>query len=165
MNVLSFTIPGPPFGKPTVARDQYGRAYRPTETTRFYATVSWLIGAKCQRKMIAPSVAVIAVKKRPKRKPANHPFPWDGRRSPCRAKPDADNILKALLDALKNAKVYGDDAHVISVYCATVYAAEGEEPHTAVVVQECAGAAHPTRGLNPAPNRSKEVELDAIIPF
>lgn len=158
MRQFEITIPGPPFGKPAVARDQFGRAYRTQETTRFYATIGWLVGNKCPRKMIAPSVAVVAVKQRPKRKPTGHPFPWDGNRSPCRAKPDADNILKALLDALKQANVYGDDSHVVSVFCTTVYAAEGEQPHTAVVVCETAGALNTARNQEGAP-------IDADIPY
>lgn len=40
-------------------------------------------------------------------------------------KPDADNLAKAVMDALGDAKAYPDDARIISLHVSKAYAAEG----------------------------------------
>lgn len=55
-------------------------------------------------------------------------------RQPAARKPDADNLLKALLDALRGV-VYGDDAQVYAVRLVRLYAAGGEPPATFVMAR------------------------------
>lgn len=47
-------------------------------------------------------------------------------------KPDADNLAKAILDALKGL-AYNDDSQIVSLYVEKWYS---EEPHTEVYIQE-----------------------------
>lgn len=67
-------------------------------------------------------------------------------RVPHTAKPDADNLAKAQLDALTRAGVWADDAHVVSL---TAQKAYGAEPGTLIVITP----------LRPAPQR--KAHLDA----
>lgn len=48
-------------------------------------------------------------------------------------KPDVDNVLKVVLDAL-NGVAYEDDKQVISAYCSKAFAPIGEEPSIRVRV-------------------------------
>lgn len=166
--MFSIVIPGQPFGKPAVAG--FDRRYRPTRTSDFYRTVAWLIGRQCPAPMRAPVVSIVAVKARPLRPPRAYPLHWGAGRNPCLAKPDADNIAKGVLDALRHAGIYGDDCQVSALYVQTLYAAEGEEPHTLVTVADVAQdarvfAANTAASLfdhiddapaNDAPNRASE---------
>ena len=59
---------------------------------------------------------------------------YSGRREAHDHKPDADNLMKSLLDALTGAGAWRDDAQVASVIIQKWYAAAGELPHTAVMI-------------------------------
>lgn len=50
-------------------------------------------------------------------------------------KPDLDKLLRALLDALTTAQVWGDDSQVASVHARKVYAPHGQLPGAHIVVQ------------------------------
>lgn len=140
--MISFVIPGQPFGKPAVARDRQGNRYRPREVTAFYRAVSWLVRGPSsgwdREPLLAPVVTITAVKARPQRKPRGYPLPWLRGRVPCLAKPDADNVAKSILDALTVGGVFEDDQRVAALTVSTWYAAEGEDPHTAVQVVDLA---------------------------
>lgn len=52
----------------------------------------------------------------------------------CPAKPDVDNLIKALADALSQAGVWRDDAQVTSLSVAKLYAEKGGAPRADVFV-------------------------------
>lgn len=58
---------------------------------------------------------------------------WESGLCPT-AKPDCDNILKSILDALNNV-AYRDDSAVVSVACRKQYAAPGSEGFVRVVIR------------------------------
>jgi Holliday junction resolvase RusA-like endonuclease len=49
-------------------------------------------------------------------------------------KPDGDNVLKAVADALVKAGVLRDDVIVVDWRCVCEYAAKGEEPRVEVLL-------------------------------
>lgn len=53
-------------------------------------------------------------------------------------KPDCDNIIKVILDAL-NGLAYDDDRQVVAVCCIKRYAVRGREPGVVVEISEAAG--------------------------
>lgn len=128
--LLDAKVTGPPVGKgrPRLARS--GHAYTPKETR------AWEKGAKATFEALwgqrAPAlgplqVEVKAVKARRKTD-----------KTPARflrvVRPDVDNVAKAALDALQNAKVIKDDAQVSILHCVSLHAAPGEEPCVEVKV-------------------------------
>jgi len=151
-------IPGPPLGKPAVARTREGRRYTPHEVIAFYGTMCWRLahyGFGTRRgPMAAPMVWITAVKRRPQRKPKDYPLPWTDGRNPCLAKPDADNVSKAVLDGGTRAGVWTDDSAVHFLCAFTVYAAKEEEPRTEITIADLAANPRPT--LNPSTNRETE---------
>jgi Holliday junction resolvase RusA-like endonuclease len=156
--VIRFTIPGPPFGKPAVARDRFGNRYTPNEVKRFYQAVGYLSRRAAKGASIplrAPVVTIIAVKARPKRRPQGYPLPWTPGRNPCLAKPDPDNVAKAVCDALTKAGIYLDDQAVSFLAVSTFYAAEGEAPRTEVAVDDLA-APKPQPTTNRSPDHGHE---------
>lgn len=73
----------------------------------------------------ALALEIVAVKKRPTSLDAKrHP---DGR-IPLAAKPDADNISKAVCDALTSAGVIVDDNLIADLRVRKFYASRGEQP-------------------------------------
>ena len=52
---------------------------------------------------------------------------------PCTSKPDLDNLLKAVKDAL-SGRVYGDDCQVVEARARKRYHAKGDGPHAVVEV-------------------------------
>lgn len=56
-------------------------------------------------------------------------------RLPKTSKPDVDNLVKSVLDAL-NETTFADDAQVCDCRCSKFIAAGGEQPHVAVTVRE-----------------------------
>lgn len=55
-----------------------------------------------------------------------HPEPW--------RKPDADKLLRAILDALTLAKLYGDDAQAATLLVAKDYAPRGEPAKATILI-------------------------------
>ena len=81
----------------------------------------------------AVSILITAVSKRPKsllRKKDPEGRMW------CPKKPDADNIAKAVMDALVEGGVLRDDAYVTGLSVETLYAAKGEGPSVSVAMWE-----------------------------
>jgi Holliday junction resolvase RusA-like endonuclease len=103
------------------------RTYTPAET------VSWeglAIHIMRQHHRGPPSeepmkVHVVAVGKRPKRLMREKDPPGRIWRT---AKPDGDNILKAVCDAMTKAGIVVDDSYLSDKRVLSVYAAKGEQP-------------------------------------
>lgn len=125
----SVTVPLAPFGKarPRVTR---GHTYMPDSYTRARDNLRMLFGPVT----VAPpwALRVTAVRPMPsslsKRKRAEVDGEW------CLTKPDADNIVGAVMDAL-----FEDDAAVVDVSCRKVWGAEGELRIEVWTVDEAAG--------------------------
>jgi len=131
---LHFTVPGQPVGKArprAVAVGGTVRMYTPAKTAAYERLVAHHARAAHDgEQFTGPCMLTLwAVLKRPqrlmrKKDPAG--------RVPCVAKPDLDNVAKALADGLQLSGVLADDA-LITVLCASkAYAAKGEEPHAEV---------------------------------
>lgn len=134
-----FTIPGAPQGKgrPRFGRLKNGRVhtYTPDKTAKYedFVKQCWLNAGG--RTVTASPVAVEIN--------AYFPIPKSYSRmrvqeiiasgEPPAKKPDCDNIIKIILDAL-NETAYTDDKQVVDVRCRKHYAAPGEDGRTEVVL-------------------------------
>ena len=127
-------IPGEPKGK---GRPRFSRAsghpYTPKQTEIYENLVKLTFKQEYpdHRPVDTPlSVSITAV--------FQIPQSWSKRRraeairTPCRKKPDIDNILKAILDGL-NGVAYLDDSQIVEVSVSKMY---GERPHVIVYLEE-----------------------------
>ena len=73
---------------------------------------------------------IVAVRMIPESSSAKRKADLRGR--PCRSKPDIDNIIKALCDAL-NGVAYEDDSQVVKIAAEKIW---GDEPHVWVEIRE-----------------------------
>ena len=141
MPTLAITIPGRPYGKPSVARTRDGQRYTPKEVKDYYRAVAWLVadawrGAGVVLPMVAPVVSIVALMPRPQKKPKGYPLIWTEGRNPCLTAPDNDNVCKIVLDSLTGANVWRDDRLVSGLTCLKLYAGAGEEPATLVHISD-----------------------------
>lgn len=129
-------IPGQPIGKqrPRLStRGGFARAYTPAPTVRWEKAAAAIM-AKQPRDFDSGAmvtVRMIAVMKRPQRLLRKRDP--DGRMW-CDAKPDVDNVAKALLDSAVRAGVIDDDKQVVALYAAKMYAARNEEPRLEIEI-------------------------------
>lgn len=135
---IKFVVPGDPRGKqrPRVRRTK-GRsiAYTPKETVKYEqkvrASYRRLMSEKFP-KGIALKVNITALFPIPKRfNKEQRKKALDGELLPTK-KPDSDNIIKIILDAL-NGVAYHDDAQVCEVYFEKKYA---EKSKTIIAIAE-----------------------------
>ena len=137
MRTYEITVPGAPVGEARArsflragvmrhARTKKAASYR--ERVQFFAHA-----AIRQRGMILGPVAVHIY--------AWHALPAGQHRADpvpaahCVVKPDADNIAKAIMDAL-NGIAYEDDRQVCNLHVVKRRCAQGEEPRVQVYVHE-----------------------------
>ncbi|HCW79850.1 MAG TPA: RusA family crossover junction endodeoxyribonuclease [Ruminococcaceae bacterium] len=140
MNMINFTIPGPPQGKarPKVVRIKTGASvtYTPDKTVRYEELTRsrWQAAANGFKFADDAQIAVAIT--------ARYPIPKSkskrvkaamlaGSIKPAK-KPDCDNIVKIICDAL-NGIAYRDDAQIVQVQMAKEYAGE---PRTGVRLWE-----------------------------
>lgn len=140
MQGIRIEIPGKPVGKarPRVTtRGGYARAYTPERTREFENRIKAAYIEKYGRtKLIGPlAIDVIAcfeppvsTSKKKRRQMLDGDIPYI-------KKPDLDNIVKAVLDAL-NGIAYDDDSYVIKVYGFKRY---DEYNHTDVIITPVGG--------------------------
>ncbi|ABD27443.1 endodeoxyribonuclease RusA [Novosphingobium aromaticivorans DSM 12444] len=131
MMEFSFTVPGVPVGK---GRPRFvkatGRAYTPEKTASYESLIAY--AASQAMRGAQPINAPIGIKVQ-----AVFPIPasWTKKRKESAvwhtSKPDGDNILKALGDAL-NGIVWADDSQVARTSIAKVY---GDVPGLHVFVE------------------------------
>lgn len=137
--IQSFTIPGDPVGK---GRPRFGRTknrgvhtYTPDKTAKYEALV-----ARCYRAAIGYTIkyasigieinAYFPIPKSYSRKRVQDIM--EERELPTK-KPDCDNIVKIILDAL-NGVAYTDDKQVVDVRCRKHYARPGEPGRIVVTI-------------------------------
>jgi Holliday junction resolvase RusA-like endonuclease len=125
----TITVPGPPRGKgrPRFARVGNGvRTFTDSRTESFEALVALCARSVLPREMLEPPIAVEIV--------CVLPLPKSKRKlacTPAPVKPDLDNVIKTI-DGLK---AHFRDEHVTGIVASKRYAAEGEQPHTTIVVR------------------------------
>ena len=125
---MTFTIPGRPVPKarPRVVN---GHAFTPRETAAYKASVQWAykahargaqpISTPCAVEMVF-RFAIPASARR--KRPPDRIKPGD----PYTARPDVDNLSKAVLDAL-NGLAFTDDALVVEISARKEYGEPGAE--------------------------------------
>jgi Holliday junction resolvase RusA-like endonuclease len=137
--IQTFTIPGEPVGK---GRPRFGRTknggvhtYTPDKTAKYEA-----LAARCYRSAIgytikyAPiGVEIDAYFPIPKSYSAKRVQDIAEERELPMKKPDCDNIVKIILDAL-NGVAYTDDKQVVDVRCRKCYAKPGEPGRVVVTI-------------------------------
>ena len=134
---VSFTVWGVPVakGRPRFGRGPGGhvRTWTPEKTVAYEArvraaAVEAMRGAPLLTGPLRASIrAYWPARKAPKSKPRPA--------TPKTTRPDADNVAKAVADAL-NGTVYRDDAQVVALVAEKWHAATGEPARTEVVVEE-----------------------------
>lgn len=148
VGLISFTVPGQPQGKARARSGKGGRHYTPAKTRAYEA----LVAAKCAparikaKPMEGPvSVIITAYRARPKSAGPKHEcragrvrrVDYMGREYRyCTAKPDADNLAKAILDGMTQARAWGDDDQVVILKVIKLWCAEGDEPRVDVDATE-----------------------------
>lgn len=131
---ISFTVPGKPQGKARPRFDgRSGRAYTPKNTRAYEETVrACFLRAHRSTRLSGEIEAVITAQFSVPKNVSNfnRAAMLDGKINPT-MKPDADNIIKAILDAL-NGYAYQDDAAVTKVTAIKRY---GNYPMVEVVLK------------------------------
>lgn len=138
---LHFTIPGVPVAQPRAKATTVGGKPRLYEAGKQHAIHTFKAAAMLAARAALPGnqclvdplrISVQFVFARPGRLTRKKDPAW---RLPMAAKPDIDNLLKAVLDGL-NGVVWADDRQVCQVADASKwYAATGESPQTTVLVE------------------------------
>ncbi len=133
MTALEFWVSGVPKAQPRVkafARGKHARVYTPDTADGWKAEVRRAALAKCPTP--EPLRGPLSVKLTffmPRPKSRNHDL-WHT------TKPDADNLAKAVLDALGDAGIWGDDAQVARLVVQKLYATGTNDAGCAVVIEQ-----------------------------
>ena len=133
----SFVVPGPPRGKGRPRFGQ-GRTFTDKKTVAYERTVKQAALESGGELIDGPvAISVEAFMPRPKSRPSSvTKADWkSGEALPHVARPDADNLLKVVCDAL-NGVAYRDDAQVWWTLVRKRYAAEGEPARVDVRITE-----------------------------
>jgi Holliday junction resolvase RusA-like endonuclease len=125
-------VPLPPKGKGRPRATRTGRVYTPAETRRWETTLAMMAAERLPEVVLEGPlrVDVLAVLPRPKRllrKSDPDGLLW------APAKPDTDNVVKALLDALK--AFWRDDAQVVELVAHKVYAERDGRPRMVIRIR------------------------------
>ena len=134
--VKQFTIPGNPVGKArarTVSQGGFTHSYTPAQTTRYEALVKGVYKQSfpnAEAVSGAVQVAIRAIYAVPKSWPVEKRKKALAGMLPVLVKPDCDNVLKIITDAL-NGLAWEDDKQIIY---ATVQKSYGTEPRVEVEI-------------------------------
>lgn len=144
--ILNVSIPGPPVGK-CRPRAQIvwkngkpmAHIYTPTKSDKWEKRAGFIMLANHEGWAVsAPMKLVVrAVVKRPQRLNRRKDPPGRVQRT---AKPDTDNVIKAVADALQKGGVIVDDRFIVEWHGFSLYAAKEEGPCVEVELYELEGA-------------------------
>lgn len=142
---MTFCVPGEPVGKgrPRFCRVGKGvRTYTPPKTAEYEARVREAFERTCGGFRMPSGTPlrldVTAIFSVPKSTPKRRAQQMRDGLIPHLKKPDADNVLKAVADAL-NGVAFEDDAAVVRMHVCKRY---GEEPCTAIALSVCEEDGH-----------------------
>ena len=125
--MITLTLPLAPQPKERPRLGKAGRIYTPKATAEYEHAVR-LCAAHLPSLEGALRLDAVFIFDRPKSLKSRG-------RSPRAARPDLDNLLKALCDGLQGA-LFADDAQVVEMHAAKVYAAEDEAAHIEVQITQ-----------------------------
>ena len=132
---LMFVIPGPPVSKLRHRHGKHG-SYTPAKTKTFEQVVGFVARQAMGGRELFDGPLVLDVLFK-----LQIPKSWSNKRKQLAldglvmptGKPDLDNLVKAIKDALNNI-VYHDDAAIVNLFAGKRYAAN---PSTLVTVRRC----------------------------
>lgn len=133
----TFTVPGEPQGKARARTLKSGRSYTPKKTAEYEARIRRCYAEQVGRPIVPPDekrpvyMQVLAVFPIPVSYSKKRRAAAEGQTVFPTKRPDADNIAKAVCDAL-NGTAYGDDAQIVRLQVKKVYG----EPHLMVLIGE-----------------------------
>lgn len=130
---MTFSVPGPPRGKGRPRFTRTGHSYTPKETVAYESRIRDACKASCAKRIEGPvRIFIKAYMSIPAS--ASKRMREDMRLNIIRPtkKPDIDNVIKAVLDAL-NGLAYADDKNVVYVGASKWYA---EEPSLEITIEE-----------------------------
>lgn len=137
--IVKATIPGRPQPKERPRHTKGGHSFTPAKTRIWESAAAFVILNAAQgQTFTGPCVVTVnAYWHRPKSCPkCIEKSAWATGEAVYRpSTPDADNILKAVLDAGNRSKVWGDDAQVVIATVSKLYAAEGDEARVVVEIR------------------------------
>lgn len=125
--MITLTLPLAPQPKERPRLGKAGRIYTPKATAEYEHAVR-LCAAHLPSLEGALRLDAVFIFDRPKSLKSRG-------RSPRTSRPDLDNLLKALCDGLQGA-LFADDAQVVEMHAAKVYAAEDEAAHIEVQITQ-----------------------------
>lgn len=137
MSAITFTVPGEPVGKgrPRFVRAT-GRAYTPQKTANFETLVRWeyhrQVGVRAFEDGATLAMRINAYFPIPRSKPKYQQQDMETGVIKHTHKPDADNVLKAVADAL-NHIAYGDDSAIAHAEVTKLYSTN---PRTEITIWE-----------------------------
>lgn len=122
--MITFTIPGKPRAKGRPRMTKSGHTYTPKKTVEFenWVRCCWPGEPILEGPLWARITVTLAIPKswpKKKREFSEAGLVWPDKR------PDCDNIIKSILDAL-NGIAYHDDAQIVDVHCLKQYGAVDE---------------------------------------
>jgi Holliday junction resolvase RusA-like endonuclease len=131
---MLIVIPGEPVGKGRPRFSRFGsgvRVHTPIKTSTWeYQTAATIRSLYDGPQITGPVlVSVRAIKSRPKR--LRRDVDQDGPMWRC-AKPDGDNVLKAVLDAMVLSEVIHDDVQAVDSCVLSLYAEKNGEPRVEI---------------------------------
>ena len=134
--IIEFTIPGEPTGKARPRITRNGRAYTPGKSVNYENWVKWIYQTEVGDKKFEDDVALMILVKAfyPIPKSASKKKKFEMIKNDIRPtkKPDADNILKIVCDAL-NGIAYHDDKQIV---CAKIEKLYSLDPRVNVYLRE-----------------------------
>lgn len=135
-------IPGEPVGKGRPRAARTGHVYTPARTRAWETEAACVARATWGRTPLAcPVVVTIDARwSRPRRRPSSvSADQWATPGCPRPSTPDADNVAKAVLDALQKGGVLADDRYVVGLTVRTLYADLGAPAGIQVVIAQWEG--------------------------
>ena len=118
-----FTVKGQPKGKGRPKFTKNGHVYTPESTRIYEEEIKLRYKEKFKNEMLDGNIAVeVFINKKPDSYLGIRKYnKLLGKY--CNIKPDTDNVVKAVLDAL-NGVAYADDKNVVEIYAVKKYASE-----------------------------------------